>query len=241
VRPAEYEKLAAVEDRMWWFGGMHANMLAAFFRAAAPAGPVLDAGCGTGGFLRRASQALPGRALGLELDATACALARRKSGAPVCAGSVSALPFADGSLAAIFSADVLCHAGVDERATLAEFRRCLKANGALVLNLPAYRWLQSEHDRAVDNVRRYTAEAVLGMLREAGFAGARAGYWNTVLFPLMVLRRKVFRARGSDVGLSPAPLEAVFAAVMRVETFLLRAGLRFPFGGSVLAVAVKHA
>jgi SAM-dependent methyltransferase len=241
VQRSEYEKLAAVEDRMWWFGGMHANMLAAFELAHAPRGPVVDAGCGTGGFLRRFEAAQPGRAIGLEVDTEACAVARRKTGAPVSAGSVAAMPFADNSLAAIFSADVLCHAGVDERASLAEFRRCLKTGGALILNLPAYAWLLSEHDRAVDNVRRYTAGGIVGMLREAGFAVARAGYWNTFLFPLMVARRKLLRGRGSDVSLSSAPLERLFSAVVRLETLSIRAGLRFPFGGSVLAVAVKHA
>lgn len=241
MQRSEYEKLAAVEDRMWWFGGMHANMQAAFDAAKPPGGPVLDAGCGTGGFLRRFSAANPGRAIGLEIDPGACAIARSKSGAPVAAGSVAAMPFADNSLAAIFSADVLCHAGVDERATLAEFRRCLKAEGALILNLPAYAWLLSEHDRAVDNVRRYTAGAILAMLRDAGFAVARAGYWNTFLFPLMVARRKLLRGRGSDVSLAPAPLERLFSAVMHLEILLIRAGLRLPFGGSVLAVAVKHA
>jgi SAM-dependent methyltransferase len=241
VRRSEYEKLAAVEDRMWWFRGAHANMWAAFERAGAGPGLVLDAGCGTGGFLRRLAAARPGCALGIEIDPVACAMAREKSGAPVSAGSVAALPFADNSLAAIFSADVLCHAGVDERATLAEFRRCLADGGTLILNLPAYGWLLSEHDRAVDNVRRYTAGGILRLLRDAGFRAARAGYWNTILFPLMVFRRKVLRARGSDVSLGPAPLEAVFSAIMRLETCMIRSGLRLPFGGSILAVAVKHA
>jgi SAM-dependent methyltransferase len=240
VQRAEYEKLAAVEDRMWWFEAMHANMLAAFARAEVPRGPVLDAGCGTGGLLKRFAAAHPGRGFGLELDPAACAVARAKSGAPVVAGSVAAMPFADGSLAAIFSSDVLCHAGVDERASLAEFRRCLAAGGALILNLPAYAWLLSEHDRAVDNVRRYTARGVLRLLREAGFGFARAGYWNSLLFPLMVARRKLLPGRGSDVSLAPAPVERVFSSVLRLEARMRERGLRLPFGGSILAVAVKH-
>ena len=49
----EYEKMHAVEDRMWWYHGLHANLLTAFARTGrARAGlRVLDAGCGTGGFL----------------------------------------------------------------------------------------------------------------------------------------------------------------------------------------------
>jgi len=112
----EYEKLHAVEDEMWWFHGMHANLLTAF-RRRQPAlpGNVLDAGCGTGGLLAKLARALPGWSpIGLDADAGACRLARAKSGRPVSCGSANQLPFADGSLAAIFSADVLCHRNVDE-------------------------------------------------------------------------------------------------------------------------------
>ena len=113
-------------------------------RHAAPAGTLLDAGCGTGGLLARLSAALPDRAaIGLDADHFACERARAKSGRPVCAGSVNALPFADGAFGAIVSADVLCHAGVDERAALAQFHRVLCEHGVLILNLPAYSWLMS--------------------------------------------------------------------------------------------------
>ena len=239
----EYEKLAAVEDRMWWFRGTHGNLLAAVSGRTLPEHrPVLDAGCGTGGFLKRLARTVPGRsAVGLELDRGACAMARERTGCAVVNGSVHSMPFSDGEFAAIFSADVLCHGGVEEARTLSEFRRCLAVGGALVLNLPAYPWLLSEHDRAVDNVRRYTAAEVARMLADAGFGAIRTSYWNTILFPLMVARRKLSKAVGSDVALSPAPVEALFGAIVRLETFFIGRGLRLPFGGSVLAVAEKHA
>jgi len=59
----------------------------------------------------------------------------------------------------------------------------------------------------------------------------------------MVLRRKLgWRREGmpaSDVVLMPAPVERLFAAIVALEASLLGSGLRFPFGGSVLATAVK--
>ena len=231
---------------MWWFRGLHANLLAALAAAgAAPPRTILDAGCGTGGLLRRLADALPDAGLvGLDIDAGAAAIARDKSGRrAVCVASIDRLPLADASLDAILSADVLCHRGVDERAALAGFRRALKRGGVLVLNLPAYPWLYSEHDAAVDNAKRYTRVEVGSLLADAGFAGTRTCYWNTVLFPLMVLRRKLWRrgwaASRSDVALLPAPVERAFAAVMALENRLLRARVALPFGGSILATAVR--
>jgi len=93
----------------------------------------------------------------------------------------------------------------------------------------------------VHTVRRFTRRQLIGMLQAAGFARIRAGYWNTVLFPLMVLRRTVLGAAGggSDVMRFPPPFEQLFRGIMRFENGLLRCGLRLPFGGSILASAVK--
>jgi SAM-dependent methyltransferase len=239
----EYEKLHAVEDEMWWFRGMHANLLAAF-RRRQPAQPgcLLDAGCGTGGFLAKLSRALPGWSPpGVDADPGACELARDKSGRPVVCGSANRLPFADGSLAAIFSADVLCHRNVDEAEALASFHRGLAPDGLLVLNLPAYQWLLSEHDHAVHNVRRYTARRIRRLLRRAGFAKIRTTYWNSVLFPLMAARRLAGSgSSGSDVMNFPIPIEIAFRGIMRLETMLIGRGLVLPYGGSILATALKQ-
>jgi SAM-dependent methyltransferase len=241
VERREYEKLAAAEERMWWFRGLHARLIAALAGAALPsASTILDAGCGTGGLLARLGQTRPrARLVGLDLDAGAAATARAKSGCPVCVGSVNRLPVAAGALDAILSADVLSHRGVDPAASLAEMRRCLRPGGVLVLNLPAYAWLSSAHDAAVDNARRFCRAELERLLSHAGFAPVRASYWNSFLFPLMVLRRKLWPGGGSDVGLLPQPVERLFAAILALEGKLRRAGLTLPFGGSILAVAVK--
>jgi SAM-dependent methyltransferase len=239
VEAREYERLAHVEDAMWWFRGLHTNLLAMLRRERPAAAAILDAGCGTGGFLARLAAAAPGATtVGLELDPGAAGVARRKSGCPVCVGSVERLPFADSRFEVVVSADVLCHAGVDEQGALAAFRRSLRPGGILVLNLPAYRWLYSAHDAAVANARRYGRHEVEMMLHESGFARVRIRYWNTFLFPLMVLRRKLWRAAESDVARLPAPLERLFSAVIAAEC-RLASHLRLPFGGSILAIAVK--
>jgi SAM-dependent methyltransferase len=241
---AEYLKMYEAEDRMWWYRGVHANLATMLSWARADHGPVLDAGCGTGGLMARLGRLIPGLAdiVGLDYDRTAASLARRKSGRPVCVGTVNGLPFADEAFAIVFSVDVLAHDGVDERRALGEVLRCLKPGGALVVNLPAYDWLRGAHDERVHQHRRYTRGRAMALLRAAGFARVRASYWNSALFPLMVLRRRVFppKDEASDVMIYPAPVEALFRLVMAVENLWLRLGLNLPFGGSVIAVAVKH-
>src|SRR4051794_8030692 len=229
---------------MWWFAALHANLalLCRGIETCEASRTLLDAGCGTGGLLARLSRVLPDReAIGLDADRFACERARAKSGRPVCAGSVNALPFADGAFGAIVSADVLCHEGVDEGAALAQFHRVLGDRGVLILNLPAYSWLMSAHDRAVANVRRYTRPRLVRLLESAGFRVLLATYWNTILFPIVVLTRKVFAANaGSDVRLHSPAIEALCRAATRIEHAWLGRGWRLPFGGSLIAVAAKQ-
>jgi SAM-dependent methyltransferase len=179
----------------------------------------------------------------VDRDRRACVLARAKSRCEIVAGSIDALPFPTRAFDVIVSADVLCHRGVDQDAALAELHRCLKSGGRLVLNLPAYDWLKSAHDARVHNARRYTAADLTRLLSRYGFGQIRATYWNMLLFPLMVLRRKLLNpTRGaSDVMLYPAPIERVFRGLLRLENLVMSTGCALPFGGSVLVRAVKHA
>ena len=89
---------------------------------------------------------------------------------------------------------------------------------------------------------RYTRRRVARLLQAAGFRLLFASYWNIVLFPIMVLTRKLVpqgKGATSDVRLYPAPVEALCRAATGLERALLRCGMRFPFGGSLIAVAAR--
>jgi len=179
--------------------------------------------------------------IGMDVDQGACQIARRKSGWPTSAASVNRLPFRDEAFDAIISADVLCHSGVDVDAALADFHRSLKAGGVLVLSLPAYQWMMSFHDRAVSSVRRFNRTQMRVWMTQAGYVEIRITYWNTFLFPLMVLHRKLGNQKASsDVRRIAAPLNAIFRLIMRIENRLLRWGIMLPFGGSVLVTAKRQ-
>jgi SAM-dependent methyltransferase len=238
VERIEYERMHAVEDRMWWYRGLRAlagQELARALRDAA-AGPVLDAGCGTGGMLARLGPA----AFGLEYDAIAAALACNKSGRPVACGSVNEMPLGSGVLTGYVSLDVLCHGGVDPGRAAKEAYRCLKPGAIALLNLPAYGWLLSAHDRRVHNVRRFTRGQARALLVGCGFKILKASYWNTLLFPLMLLHRLTGRTDAeSDVRDFPRWLDAIFSMALAVERAAIRIGISLPFGGSLLIVAMR--
>jgi SAM-dependent methyltransferase len=245
VERAEYERMHAVEDRMWWYRGLRrlvAQELAHVLERCTAAGPVLDAGCGTGGMLARLGPSIAGRpTIGLEYDSLAAAMASNKSGRPVASGSVNEMPLGAGTLAGYVSLDVLCHGGVDPERAVKEARRCLKPGAIALFNLPAYGWLLSAHDRRVHNVRRFTRGQAGALLAGHGFKVLKASYWNTLLFPLMLLHRLTERDDAdSDVRDFPRWLDALFSAALAVERTVIGAGMPLPFGGSLLIVAARN-
>jgi SAM-dependent methyltransferase len=240
----EYRKMAGVEDHMWYYRALHRHILRSLrtrFQPGANVPDALDAGCGTGGLLRCLKEAEPAwRLAGLDFSELACELARERTGLDIAQGSITAMPFADGSFDAIVSCDVVCQVG-DANAALREFLRCLRPAGIVVLTMPAYQWMYSYHDREVANLRRYSRGEVDLLLSKAGFAVRDGTYWNMFPFPLAVIRRKIFppKTPESDVRLFPAPVEAAFNGLMSLEHGWLRAGFHMPFGNSVLTVAQK--
>jgi SAM-dependent methyltransferase len=236
MEAAEYALMDAAEDGMWWYRALHARLCDALGDAR---GRVLDAGCGTGGFLTVLAGRRPDLIrFGVEWDPRAAERAREKSGAAVARGSVNALPFGDDSFDAAVTADVLCHAAVDPAKALAELRRVLRPGGRLVVNMPAYQWMLSAHDRRVHNARRLSGPATAAMLHRAGFGRVRARYWNGLLLPLMLVQRKILARGGavSDVAPFPPRVDAILHGVTEFER---RLPFPLPVGGSVLAIAEK--
>jgi SAM-dependent methyltransferase len=243
VDPAEYALMDAAEESMWWYRAAHARVLDALKERPGAAGPLLDAGCGTGGLLRRIAGAPEGRAaVGLDFLPQAARRAAGKSGCPVTAGDTNRLPFPDASFGAAISIDVICHEGVDPARALAELHRVLRPGGTLVLNLPAYEWLRSAHDARVHNARRFTRGGAARLLAASGFTAIAGRYWNGLLLPLMVVQRKLLQRRPdapSDVTDFTPWLDAALHGVSEWERWLGRHGLPMPAGGSVLMLATR--
>jgi len=243
MQTEEYLKLAAVEDRMWYFRALHAHVERELERRLPGPAAILDAGCGTGGLIRRLAPRAAWKWTGVDLSPLAIELAQQRcaAGTDLREASVTKLPFADDSFDAVVSADVLYHVD-DDVAALGEFFRVLRPGGFAIVNVPAYRWLWSYHDVAVQARRRYGRGEVLAKLRTAGFADTRATFWNTLPFPLIVVRRKLWPApkHGSDVTLYAPPLETGFDALMAIERACIRGMGRLPFGCSVFATGIKR-
>jgi SAM-dependent methyltransferase len=238
VNTEEYACMRAVEDDHWWYRGLHALAGGALKRYVPKVTRIVDIGCGTGGMAAR----LPRGSLcaALDYDPGALTFCRERGIVPLLRGDASFLPFADDSFDAALVLDVLYHKNVAEPAqVLREVRRVLAPGGVVVINVPAYQWLYSSHDVAVQTGRRFTRVEINRLLRGAGFEVVESSYWNTALFPAICAVRLVRRwvpPGASDVKAGSQMVNRVLGGLLALERVCMRC-VSLPFGVSVFIVA----
>lgn len=240
----EIHTIEAVELEHWWYRGMRetcAALMAPWLPAHRPL-RVLDIGCGTGGNLL-AMRAL-GDVQGLDPSPLCVEYCRRKGLACV-QGSMTDLGGLQGPFDLVTMFDVLNQAAPAETpAILRGIRGVLAPGGVLVFREPAMPVAGGAHDRAVGIQQRFTRAGVRRSLGAAGLAPLRITYLNTLLFPPIVLRRRLGDVLAgsshvqSDVHPTAPWINALLLAVLRIEKAIV-GSVDLPFGVSVFAAARK--
>ena len=245
--PAYYDRLHRIEQQHGWFVGLR-TIAKTFLRAEGVARPdlFLDAGCGTGAVLTDVASALGARRIaGVDLSPEALKHCVSVSVRQVAVARVEALPFADGSVEVVHSADVLQHLpeGIDA-AFLRDAHRVLKSGGVLYVRT------MRRHGHMVPrpgdpHYHQYDLDQVGTLVAEAGFTVRRL----TTVNILPAIRGRLGATRATPASRetpgipksSPGePLNTVLRWTLAAEGRLLAlTGAQVPFGLSIVCVARK--
>ena len=242
------ERTFHAEQRHFWFRGFRRFVAPLIEEATAgrTKARLLDAGCGTGANLEMLAQY--GVPFGLELLTRGIQFGHARGARRLMQGTVTHLPFPDESLDVVLSFDVLyCLESPAEHAAIREMFRVLRRGGSIVINVAALDMLKGDHSVLGGEVRRYTKTELRCKLEAAGFRVKRLTYTNASLFPITATVRALQRLRGvkpeseneGDFHVPPAPVNALFSAVLAVEAKLVAAGVNMPVGSSLLCLAQK--
>lgn len=245
----EYERMYRLENSYWWFVGRHRLVEALLWsRYGAPgtqdtAAPLnfLDVGCGTGAMSVRLTRW--GRVISADFSQTALQFSRRRGLDHLVGADAMKLPFASDRFDAIVTMDVLEHLP-DDCAAMREFFRVLKPGGRVFATIPAYPHLWSEHDVALMHFRRYQRHELRERFEAAGFRIEKLSHTMTALYPVVALQRRLNARKPphdppqAAMPIVPAPLNAALTGFLGVENAFARR-LNFPFGVSILCIAVK--
>ena len=239
----EYAEMYKLESFYWWFVARR-RLLESLIRQIArdfKRPVILDVGCGTG--INFSVLCKYGETVSSDASEDALRFSKERGIDGLVRSHIEALPFLGSTFDVVTALDVLEHID-DDLAGLDELLRVTNDGGVLVITVPAYGFLWSEHDEALHHRRRYAASELRNKLTNAGFTVERITYYITFLFfPILFMRfaqsvsKKSIHAKTSHVIL-PGWLNSLLIAILGFERVLLR-WLNFPFGVSIVCLARK--
>jgi SAM-dependent methyltransferase len=250
--PSEgFDVTAEIEAGSFWCRTRNRILRLMFERFAARTRTldVLEVGCGTGNVLTTLREIPNLRLTGSEIYLQGLRYARKRlPEVEFIQLDATDIPFHE-RFDVIGAFDVIEHIDADEQ-VMREAHGALRPDGLFIVTVPQYQWMWSHLDEVVHHKRRYGRGELLSKLRNAGFDVLYTTSFVTTLFPLMAAARLRDRSRQASSGTRadfefhvdvPAPLNALFDWITRIDEVFLKVRLSLPFGGSLLVVARRPA
>lgn len=239
MNQAEFELMERLEDGHWWFLGKR-RLLRVLLGDRPPRGRLLDLGCGLGGVLRDFER--EARCFGADASPYALRRSQQRTSCALARADVSSPPFRAGVFDTVVALDVIEHLA-DDVAFLRGARELLAPGARLVVAVPAFPLLWSQHDVTFQHHRRYTASSLRDAVVAAGLHPERITYLHAAIFPVALVWRVASRLLGlgrfapkTDFWPLPPRLNRAIAAIYRIEAGWLRRR-DLPFGVSVACIA----
>jgi len=241
METAEIDEMYRLETQHWWYIGKRL-LIDALLRDVPDRAAlrILDVGCGTGAVLAHVGGR--GHTVGVDRSVQALRYCRERGLARLACAEGGRLPFAAATFDVILLMDALEHFA-EEGPLLEDVARILRPDGWLLISVPAFQFLWSEHDEVLHHFRRYTARTLRRALEASHFTVERLTYTNVVAFPPAVVLRGIVarlgisRRRGTDFSVQSPWINKALVAAYRLEAKALGRVRRFPFGLSVAALA----
>jgi SAM-dependent methyltransferase len=237
-------KFHMLEENHWWFEARR-DMIVRLLKRVDKQAKILDVGC-SGGLLIRALRKIGYRNVqGIDISGDAIDLCKRTDIPDVQVMDAAKLKFENEQFDVVIASDLLEHVKEEETA-LSEWHRILKPGGKLIVFVPAFGFLWSEHDEANQHYRRYSKSRLVGVLEKAHFEIDRSSYWNFLLFfpttlirllQTILLRGK--RSEGDQLIELGSAVNKCLTYLIKTENIILSV-VNLPVGVSVFAMTRKE-
>lgn len=139
-------------------------------------------------------------------------------------GDAQKLPIKDNSVDLILLLDLLEH--TDDKLVMRETYRILKPDGYVIITVPGFMFLWSQHDVDNHHKKRYRR----GEIPLDNFKILRFSYWNCIMFPFMALAKK----KKSQLTILPKSINYILRNILKFENYLISKNVRLPIGVTLL-------
>lgn len=241
-----FADLVKIENGHFWFEARNRLLLWALTHYFPLTSNYLEIGCGTGFVLSAVQRAFPQiNVVGADIFLEALEIAAaRTPRATLLQIDAYHLPF-ENEFDVIGAFDVIEHLEQDV-AVLSQLFEAVRPGGGIMLTVPQHPFLWSEVDVYSRHRRRYTRHELTKKVEQAGFEVMMATSFVSLLVPAMFLKRRRAHHPSQSFDLLAEfrvhpTVNRLLRWVMNIEGVLLRGGVRFPIGGSLLLIAKRVA
>ncbi len=239
---SEYENIYTNELTHWWYLTLHSLIIQIIYKEFGDNNniSILDAGCGTGGFLSKLDDY--SQKEGFDFSETAVDFCLKR-GLTNCFVQDLNTWVPSRTYDVIVSSDVLYHKNIiDDQLIFNRFYEALNPGGILILNLPAFEILKRNHDIVVETKKRYTRKDLRQLYSNTKFKRMQSFYRLPLLFFVVAFQKFIERfqsSNSSDIGEVSPWINRFLTGFLRMENKLLLVGVKLPVGTSVLGIFKK--
>jgi len=242
-KPEYFAQLARIEESNFWFRARNELIQWALRTYFPDAKSFFEVGCGTGFVLKGIRERFPRMCLaGSEIFVDGLAIAKARSpNVELYQMDARRIPF-EREFDVVGAFDVLEHVIEDENALIQMFNAA-QPGGGLLITVPQHPFLWSASDEHAKHQRRYNRAELRRKVEDVGFRIERITSFNSLLLPLMICSRM---QRKRDQNANPwrefeisSALNRTLESILSFERIMIRKGVSFPAGGSLLLIGRK--
>ncbi|OGC50268.1 hypothetical protein A2716_03605 [candidate division WWE3 bacterium RIFCSPHIGHO2_01_FULL_40_23] len=242
----EYHKLSKLEETYWWHRGklFLVDSLVKHLFPQKRGLEIMEIGCGTGHITKHLSKF--GKVTGIEISKEAASHCIEKGIRNVLNKDVNEMRIPksfEKRFDLILALDVLEHIQ-DDTKTMRRTYKMLKPGGFFLVNVPAHKFLWSEHDEALHHKRRYSTTEILKKLTDNDFEIIKKSFFVSTFFPAILAFRtftNIFTKSTypkTSYILLPKPVNDLMTKILELETKVLNF-TNLPIGTTITVIARK--
>ena len=229
----------ALYEHHWWWRARERFLLDQLRRELRPSRPgrILDVGCGDGLFFDKLSEF--GEVEGVEPNGAM--ISAGEHGRRIHVGPFDETFSSPHRYSAVLMLDVLEHLKHPDKA-VRHALSLLETDGTLVVTVPAFTLLWTNHDDINRHLTRYTKKSFLDLARRSDLQVSRCRYFFFWLFPVKLAARlaeTILRSEPAPARLPPPFVNAGLIRLSRTEEAIF-GQLPVPFGSSLLAIGRRR-
>jgi len=234
----EYEKMLLEQEYHWWFKAKRDIIKSSIKTFSPNLENILEIGSGTGSNIKMLQEFAKLTIIEPNLYARSKIKENFKDSVEILDGKLPNNLNLNKKFDLICLFDVLEHIKEDLE-SLKILKQYLNQDGKIIITVPAFQFLFSQHDVNLHHFRRYNQKQLKKLIKQSDYEIEFISYFNFFLFPLALISRiwlKIFSNSNPKNDSTSETINYLLYKIFSFEKYFLKQKLKFPFGLSAIVI-----